>query len=235
LGLTQSPPAYHSDTVDSFEIGSKNKFLDRKLQLEGSIYYLEWHNIQQEILLPDCGYQYTGNLGEAVSKGFDLQIQYQVIHNLETELAVGYTDAKYVKTAYSGGSILANSGDAIGTPYAAPPWTISLGTQYNFSVLDHAAFARADVEYTSHNSNLTPALDPVSSSYDAALGNPPATTFISLRSGMAIKGTQVSLFVDNLLNTHPGLNLTHEDQFTVLFQNTTFRPRTVGVTATYRY
>jgi outer membrane receptor protein involved in Fe transport len=235
LGLTQSPPAYHSDTVDSYELGSKNKFLDRKLQLEGSVYYLQWHNIQQEILLPDCGYQYTGNLGEAVSKGFDLQIQYQVIQNLDTELAVGYTDAKYVKTAYSGGSILANSGDAIGTPYAAPPWTVSLGTQYNFRVLDHAAFARADVEYSSHNGNLTPALDPATSNYFNLPGNPPATTFVSLRSGMAIKGAQVSVFIDNLLNTHPGLNLTHEDQYTVLFQNTTFRPRTVGVTATYRY
>jgi outer membrane receptor protein involved in Fe transport len=235
LGLTQSPPAYHSDTVDSYELGSKNKFLDRKLQIEGSVYYLEWHNIQQEILLPTCGYQYTGNLGEAVSKGFDLQLQYEVIHNLDTELAVGYTDAKYTKTLYSGSSILANSGDAIGTPYAAPPWTVSLGVQYNFSLLDHAAFARADYEFTSHNTNLTPALDPVASSYDAALMNPPATTFVSLRSGIAIKGAQVSLFVDNLLNAHPGLNLTHEDQYTLLFQNTTFRPRTVGLTATYRY
>jgi outer membrane receptor protein involved in Fe transport len=235
LGLSQSPPSYHSDTVDSYELGSKNKFLDRKLQVEGSIYYLQWHNIQQEILLPTCGYQYTGNLGEAVSKGFDLQLQYEVIPHLDTELAVGYTDAKYTKTLYSGSSILANSGDAIGTPYGAPPWTVSLGVQYNFSLLDHAAFARADYEYTSHNSNLTPALDPVASSYDAALMNPPATTFVSLRSGMAIKGAQVSLFVDNLLNAHPGLNLTHEDQYTLLFQNTTFRPRTVGLTATYRY
>jgi outer membrane receptor protein involved in Fe transport len=235
LGLTQSPPAYHSDTVDSYELGSKNKLLNRKLQVEGSLYYLEWHNIQQEILLPTCGYQYTGNLGEAVSKGFDLQLQYELVHNLETELAVGYTDAKYTKTLYSGSSILANNGDAIGTPYAAPPWTVSLGVQYNFSLQGHAAFARADYEYTSHNSNLTPALDPAASSYDAALANPPATTFVSLRSGVAIKGAQVSLFVDNLLNAHPGLNLTHEDQYTLLFQNTTFRPRTVGLTATYRY
>jgi outer membrane receptor protein involved in Fe transport len=235
LGLAQSPPAYHSDTVDSFELGSKNKFLDRKLQVEGSLYYLEWHNIQQEILLPSCGYQYTGNLGEAVSEGFDLQVQYEVIPHLDTELAVGYTDAKYVKTAYSGQSILANDGDSIGTPYAAAPWTVSLGVQYNFSLRGHAAFARADYEYTSHNANPTPALDPAASSYDAALTNPPATSFVSLRGGMMIKGAELALFVDNLLNAHPGLNLTHEDQYTVLFQNTTFRPRTVGLTATYRY
>jgi hypothetical protein len=65
--------------------------------------------------------------------------------------------------------------------------------------------------------------------------NPPSTSFVSLRSGTTIKGAEVSLFVDNLLNAHPGLNLTHEDQYTLLFQNTTFRPRTVGLTATYRY
>jgi iron complex outermembrane receptor protein len=235
LGLTQSPPAYHSDTVDSYEVGSKNKMFDQKLQVEASAYYLRWHNIQQEISLPSCGYQYTGNLGEAESKGFDLQLQYEIVHNLISELTFGYTDAKYIKTLNSGNSILANDGDAIGTPYAAPPWTLAFGLQYNFSVLDRRAFARMDYEHTAHNNDLTPTLDPLASSYDAALMNPPSTDFISLRTGVIVKGVNMSIFVDNLLDSHPGLNLNHQDQYTLLFEQSTFRPRTVGLTATYRY
>jgi iron complex outermembrane receptor protein len=235
LGLTQSPAAYHSDTVDSYEIGSKNKMFDQHLQVEASAYYLRWHNIQQEISLPGCGYQYTGNLGEAESKGFDLQLQYEVIHNLQAEMTFGYTDAKYIKTLYSGSSILANDGDAVGTPFAAPPWTLAFGLQYNFSLLERRAFARVDYEHTAHNSDLTPTLDPLASSYDAALMNPPATDFISLRTGIDIKGVNFSLFVDNLLNSHPGLDLQHQDQYTLLFEQQTFRPRTVGLTGTFRY
>ena len=244
LGLTQSPAAYHSDTVDSYEVGSKNQFLDRKLQFEGSLYYLRWHNIQQEISLPVCGYQYTGNLGEAQSRGFDAQIQYEVIHNLIAEVSFGYTSAKYIKAAYAepvsptnpvASGLLANDGDAIGTPFGAPPWTVAFGAQYNFSLVNHAAFARVDYEFTSRNNDLTATQDPQASSYDAALTSPPSTNFISLRTGVVVQGVNMALFVDNLLNSHPGLDLSHQDQFTVLFENSTFRPRTVGLTATYRY
>ena len=212
LGLTQSPAAYHSDTVDSYEVGSKNQFLDRRLQFEGSLYYLRWHNIQQEISLPVCGYQYTGNLGEAESKGFDIQIQYEVIRNLIAEVSVGYTNAKYIKAAYAepvsatnpvASGLLANDGDAIGTPFGAPPWTVAFGAQYNFKLVDHSAFARVDYEFTSHNSDLSPTLDPLTQSYDAALVNPPSTNFISLRTGIDLHGVNASVFVDNLLNAHP--------------------------------
>ena len=249
LNITQSPPDYSPDTVDSYEIGSKNKFFDRKLQVEASAYYLKWHNIQQEILLPSCGYQYTDNVGDAESKGFDVQLQYKVLENLETELTLGYTDAKYVRTALPGNqtqvtssgtataptNILANDGDAIGTPYAAPPFTLSFGAQYDYRLFTHPGFFRVDYEFTSHNSDETPALDPIASSYDPALTNPPSTSFVSLRTGVEVHGVNLSLFCDNLLNAHPGTNLNHEDQFTLLFEQETFRPRTVGMTATYRY
>ena len=235
LGLTESPAAYHSDTVDSYEIGAKDRLLNRTLQFEGSVYYLKWNNIQQEISLPSCGYQYTGNLGNAESRGFDVQLQYAVVHDLTADLTFGYTKAKYVGTLYSGTSILANDGDAIGTPYAAPPWTLSFGLQYDFRLRERPAFARVDYEHTAHSGELTSTLDPQASSYDAALMNPPATDFVSLRTGVDLSGINLSLFCDNLLNAHPGLDLNHEDQDTLLFEQSTFRPRTVGLTATYRY
>jgi len=45
----------------------------------------------------------------------------------------------------------------------------------------------------------------------------------------------VAMFANNLLNSHPQLNLNHQDSNTLLFEAETLRPRTVGVTATYRY
>jgi hypothetical protein len=41
--------------------------------------------------------------------------------------------------------------------------------------------------------------------------------------------------VENLLNSNPELDLNHQDSDTLLYEATTFRPRTFGITATYRY
>ena len=87
------PRPYNSDTVWSYEIGTKDRFFDRTLQVSASAYYIKWSNIQQAIYVPLCGIQFTTNAGDAVSKGFDFQAQWQVTHAFELELAVGYTDA----------------------------------------------------------------------------------------------------------------------------------------------
>ena len=39
------------------------------------------------------------NAGAAVAKGFDLQSQWQVTKAFDLELSVGYTDAKFTRTA----------------------------------------------------------------------------------------------------------------------------------------
>jgi hypothetical protein len=58
---------------------------------------------------------------------------------------------------------------------------------------------------------------------------------VSARAGAAFETWDLALFMDNVFNAHPQLNLNHLDQYTLLFEATTFRPRTFGVTATYRY
>ena len=44
-----------------------------------------------------------------------------------------------------------------------------------------------------------------------------------------------ALFCQNLLNAHPQLDLNHQDQYTELYEATTFRPRTTGIAINYRY
>src|SRR5678816_1052661 len=73
LGLEKSPDSYKSDTVKSWELGAKNNLFDQKLQLASSIYHITWSGIQQFVYLSSCGIQFTGNLGEATSRGFDVQ------------------------------------------------------------------------------------------------------------------------------------------------------------------
>ena len=45
-------------------------------------------------------------------------------------------------------------------PGTNPPWTIAIGPQYDFTVMEHDAFVRVDWEYTSRNPWLAPVQDP---------------------------------------------------------------------------
>ena len=39
------------------------------LYVSGSVFYVQWSNIQQAIYVPACGIQYTANAGNAVTPG----------------------------------------------------------------------------------------------------------------------------------------------------------------------
>jgi len=226
------PDSYNSDSVLSYEIGSKDRFLDRRLYVSASAYYIQWSNIQQNIYVPTCGIQYTANVGDATSKGFDLQAEFRVSHAVELEMTVGYTDATFSKTAIAAnGDVLAIRGDSLG----AVPWTVTLGAQYNFPLFEQDAFVRADDEFASHRTVPIPGEDPRTTFFDSGLVPDPATNQLSARAGVTFPKWEVELFINNLLNSHPQLDLNHQDQFTTLFEATTFRPRTVGISATVRY
>lgn len=235
--LTVSPGAYNSDTVTSYEAGSKDRFLNNNLQLSGSVYYLKWNNIQQQNYLPSCGFQYTTNQGKAESKGFDLQGEWLLTDSLDLDFSLGYTDAHYTSTAVAGGLLLARKGDKL----PGSPWQFSLGAQYNTSVWAHDAFLRMDYEFASKETGVTPSRDPFVdpvygnvTSYDPALVGAPETNVVKLRAGMTFGDLNVSLFADNLFDAHPRLDYTHQDTDTILFEAQTLRPRTIGITATYR-
>ncbi len=229
--ITSEPTSYNSDTVVSYEAGTKDKFLDGRLQASGSVYFLQWDNIQQSVTLPSCGFRYTVNQGGAESKGFDLQGEWLVTDAFDVDFSLGYTDAHYTNTGVSAGLILAEKGDKL----AGSPWTFSLGAQYNTQVMSRDSFIRLDYEFASRESGLTPERDPATTLFDSGLVPEPMTNVVSLRAGMMLNRLNLTLFADNLLNSHPQLNLNHQDSDTLLFEASTLRPRTIGVTATYRY
>jgi len=254
LGLTTptSPATYKSDSVKSYEIGAKNRPIE-SLRIAASVYYIQWNDIQQNVYLPGCGFQFTTNVGLAVSKGFDLQADWSATKSLTFEWAIGFNDARYTQDASlaPGGQPIAKAGDAVtgdaGT--AAPPWTLTIGANYDFKAFDLPSYFRIDYEYQSKSHILTAAEDSSVSPtvFDPYAYTPPATTFVSARIGTIYHGWNVSGFVDNLFDAHPllppgGFNNSHSDIDPnanpgqgVLVRYYTFRPRTFGVTTTYHF
>jgi outer membrane receptor protein involved in Fe transport len=225
------PTSYNSDTTLSYELGTKDRFFGRTLQVSASAYYIQWKNIQQAVYVPTCGIQYTANLGDAVSKGLDLQATWQATHALSFDLSAGYTDAKFTTDSIVAGSPIALKGDALDVA----PFTATLGAEYRFNVLNHDGFLRGDWEFTAKRTTPIPAEDPNTVYYDAGLVPNPPVHQVSLRAGLALAKWDLALFAENLLDAHPQLNLQHQDQYTTLYEAETLRPRTVGISANYKF
>ncbi|HEX3675286.1 MAG TPA: TonB-dependent receptor [Rhizomicrobium sp.] len=228
--ITTEPQSYNSDTVVSYEAGTKDRFFDGRLQASGSVYYLQWNNIQQSVTLPSCGFRYTVNQGAAESKGFDVQGSWLLTDNLDLDFSLGYTDSTYTSVAGSAGLILADKGNKL----PGSPWTASFGAQYSTQLLARDSYFRVDYEFSSRETGLTPERDAGTSLYDMALQPEPEINNLTLRAGMTFGDTDISVFADNVLDAHPELDLNHQDSNTELFEASTLRPRTIGITATYR-
>jgi len=232
LGVSGAPTSYKSDRVDSFEIGTKDKLFDRKISIEASAFTIQWNGIQQFVNLPECAIRYIDNLGKARARGFDFQMTASPLHGVTVDMALGYTDSRYTRTAQYAkpSSILAVKGDSLG----GSPWTASIGVQYDFPAFGADGFARVDYQYESP-SKRTKEMDPDAiASYDPAVVASQAQHFVGLRAGTIIHDLNVSVFVDNLLDSAPLLDRSHQGVDTLLISDTTWRPRTVGLTVSYR-
>ena len=242
FGIASAPQTFNSDTVDSFEFGAKNNF-DNRVKISSSVYYIRWNNIQQTVIPPICQISFITNLGQAVAKGADVQGEVAITDSLVAELSAGYTDARYTEASRlspAEATPIVAGGDAIvgqsGQP--APPVTASIGLEYKFTVFEHESFVRADDEYQSGPKWIGANQDPNSLQYDSANYPLSSTNFASARGGMKFGGWMVEAFVDNLTDTHVITNYNWSiDPGTGnsrLQRDFTFRPRTVGLTFTYR-
>ena len=247
LHITAAPQTFDSDTVNSFEVGAKNNFSNR-LKISSSIYYIKWNNIQQTVIPPICQISFIANLGQAVAKGGDVQIEWAVTNSLTTDITAGYTSARYTKdsrlTPFETTPVV-SSGDAITGQSGQPgaPLTASIGLEYRFSLADRESFIRLDDEYQGRAKWLSPSQDPNTQQYDSANYIVSATNFASFRAGMAFGKLQFAAFVDNLTDSHTITNYNWTiDPGTTFSQNGTsrlqrdftFRPRTFGISLTYR-
>jgi outer membrane receptor protein involved in Fe transport len=231
--------AYKSDSLWSYEVGAKSKAFGRRLQFATSAYYIDWKNIQQSIALT-CGFQFVVNAGSAVSKGFDLDATLNVTDNFQLSGAVGYNFAKFkdnVPNPSSPGANLVSAGDRI----PGSPWAATLSGRYEFPLLSHKGYFRADYQYLSAGPKQVSSQNPANGgSFNPLIPRQPHSNTVNLRLGATTDVLDISLFANNAFNVHPELSLAPSigvfaGNNPLLFQGTTLRPRTFGLTVSGRY
>ncbi len=233
-GNPVQPETYKSDSVWSYEIGSKNRLFGGRLVLDGSIYEVKWKNIQANVSLPSCAYNFVDNLADATSRGVDFAFQLRVTEHLDLEGAYGYNDPKFDRDALSpGGEKIFSKG--AGIPDAGAPSTLSFSGTYSAPISDRTeGYVRADFTRTSRWRRVAN-LDPNSPLYDPRLLPIPAYSIVNLRVGARLDDFDLSLFVQNLTDKAPALNLFAGDYYDPQdWTNGSLRPRTYGITLGWR-
>lgn len=119
----------------NYELGAKSMWLDRKLQVNASIFYIDWQDQQVSVNTANNDVIFK-NAAESTSKGFELELLTRPLAGLELGGSFGYTDVTFDK--YRDGT---KNYDGNTNPFV-PDYTYSLFAQYR-----HEAgwFGRVDV------------------------------------------------------------------------------------------
>jgi iron complex outermembrane receptor protein len=236
FGLTTIPTTYDSDYLWNYELGTKSKFFGNRLQVDASVFYINWEDIQQRIQFPICAFNFITNLNEANSKGFDLYAAAQVTNNLLVTMAVGYTDAAYTEDTFGGANPATGQRAVLfadGDPLGVPSWSVSTGIRYDFPFLSrHDGFVRADYAYTA---GYKVGAGPRSVSHDPFLRGIDERNLVKLRAAVTLDQLELAAFIDNALNESPAMGRARLGNRGTAFTNVSAQPRSYGMSVSYRF
>jgi iron complex outermembrane receptor protein len=216
IGISSAPATYDSDSLWSYELGTKLLLNDRTVSIDMSAYLIEWKNIQQSIVLPDCGFTFVGNFGDAQNYGAELQLAYKpgFVRNLTLGLNAG-----------GGRSVITRSDDptaaAVGqNTLFSPKWTATATVDYRLNITDDlVGFVRTDYDFTGMSYGTFHVTDPgyINPSYGVLNGS------IGIDTG----SFQVSLYGKNLLNNQ---TIIQRPNIASVVEGYSVRPLTIGLT-----
>lgn len=86
---------YDAETVYTYEFGWKTTWLDRKLLINGALFYNDYKDLQVTVLDPATTRNNLVNAAKAKIKGAELEVQIRPTANLELGGGWGYLDTKY--------------------------------------------------------------------------------------------------------------------------------------------
>jgi len=222
-----TPRKIEADSLWSYEVGSKNQLASGRIGIDAAAYREKWSNVQTTVLLPLCGVNTTMNLGEAQIDGVDLSVLMLPTEGLTLGASVSYMDARYTSALTVGDTTIRRKGE----PLDVAPWSMHFSSEYRFSVQERPLYVRADYTHSTHDS--TP-LDPDSPLTDPDLRRAPATSVLDLRAGVRFGDLDVSVFANNVFDDDPLLSYGHDFAGSGFYRSTTFRPRSIGISAIFR-
>jgi iron complex outermembrane receptor protein len=213
FGKVQSLPAFKSDKLTNYELGFKTSWFDRKLYLNGALFWEDWSNIQYS--LPGVlGIFYTLNAGNARSRGVEAQVVAKPAAGWTLSGNATYLDA-HLTTAFVGsdGTVQAPAG----TPLpVTPQFKYNATARYDFSSGGYDLYFQAGLN---HQGGTTSYL---TTAGENALGATAGFTTTDFSAGFTKDRWSVGAFVTNAFDARG-----------VLSKNLSCAPNLCGTFARY--
>lgn len=218
-----------SDSLNSYEVGAKGRWLGGRVSINAAFYLIDWTNIQAQANRVSDSVQFATNIGAAQSKGFEFEVAVIPATGVSIGFNGAYNDSKITKLSPAEAAI---SGAVLGHRLSAPRIQGSAYMSYNFKIgSDVDAMLAVNAQHIgSYNSSFpnTPGAPNVPLS---TFGKTDAYSNVNLSLGLKKGDVSAQLYVENLFDDH-SITYIHPEAF-LNSRFGTMRPRTFGIRLGY--
>jgi len=239
-GFGTTVPDSKSDSLWNYELGTKLALVEKRVQLDASIYRIDWKAMQTHFFLNhvinigvtnpvfqnQCGFDMITNAGKAQNLGIEAKLTAKLSNQWTVDFAGSAIDAKYKEDVNLTG---AKSGDRI---QGVPRFQTNVGVEYSTLLAGMQSYARLDWNYVGEMANSP-------GDYPAAIGNlvVPIGNFsvVNARVGFAITDAiSIDAYAHNLGDKRGVTNASDGNgQFGTVVSY--IRPRTLGANVRFDF
>jgi len=255
------PKGYAPDSLTNNELGWKTEFLDHRVQLNGSIYHMNWKDVQVLFFNPVAlGNTTFGTNGpDYTVDGLELQLVTRVTEGLTIQGSSSWNRAKQTNSPCLVGNVpgspvfgqcitqVLQSGSGLqpflnpfgaegGRPAFSPPFEFNIRARYDWAFGDYKAFAMAGANHIAHMFNQT------ATAQDGNTVAIPTTTLLRYEQpgyttydaslGVAKDSWTAEFYGTNLSNSNASV-FTSSAQF--IKSEVPIRPRVLGLKIGYKW
>lgn len=147
-GFNAASPAgnesYDQEHTWNYEVGIKTLLGSSRVSLNGSLFFIDWDDLQVYLPNPLVPAQFfVDNAGAASSKGAEIELNVRLLQGCDFFAGFGYTNAKFGAGSKSGGLDVTDH-ELPNTP----SYTANVGGQYSMALSSAvSAYARAEIVF----------------------------------------------------------------------------------------
>lgn len=172
--LSVGRESFQPENLNAYTVGSKNRFMDGRLQLNAEVFYWKYKDQQVSHFGADNNGNlsyFTENAGESTIKGVDIEGQFLATRNTLLSFSTSYLDSVFDKFQITvldqGAGVVTGCKQSRATPttlnvtvdcsgmpgYNSPKWTLDLGIQQTIALSATNLVLSADTGYRSKQIN----------------------------------------------------------------------------------
>jgi iron complex outermembrane recepter protein len=212
-GTHEPVPPYAADTLTNYELGWKSAWFDHRVRFNGAVFYEKWKDIQIAVNGAN-GISSIFNAGNATSKGFEGDLSWNILDDLNLAVSGTYVNARLstdfckfilVNNVPTTVTSCAGEPDQLQAPKGTrlpvtPDLKINATARYKFVLGNLNNFVQGSVLHRSSTSTYLKTAD------DQAIGDDPGFTTFDFSTGTGLDNWNVQLYVENAFDKRGVLN-----------------------------